>query len=172
MPRVSTAKSETPVVVNVATQNPAVSVPSAESKAELEPNWFFDRLANIPPEDWQKIYTLEIHRKEPNLPGVPGSKGFLEVYTEPVTKGQIKARFGGGKFSLVLLKNGKYVTSHTFDIEGDPIYLRGRELPPDGAGSGMESRLLNMLESNLKEMKEELRTRQANGQSDPALEKR
>src|SRR5205807_4550293 len=61
--------------------------------------------------------------------------------------------------------------SHLVDIEGDPIYTRGRELPPDSSnGTALEGRLLNMLESNLKEMKEELRKREASG-GDPAFSK-
>ncbi|TMI88349.1 MAG: hypothetical protein E6H00_13020 [Bacillati bacterium ANGP1] len=173
MPRVAAAKAqESPVTVNIASPQTAPSASPAQHNTELEPNWFFDKLAAITPEEWGKFYTLEIVRLEPKLPGVPGSKGFLDIYTEPISKAMIKSRFGGGKFSLVLLRNNKYITSHTIDIEGDPIYARGRELPPASAGTGsaLEGRLLNMLETNLKEMKEELRKREASG-GDPAFSK-
>jgi len=56
-------------------------------------------------------------------------------------------------------------------VAENPIYAGGRELPPDSAGgSGLEGRLLNMLESNLREMKQELREREEHG-GDPAFAK-
>lgn len=163
--------TETPITVNVGTQTPAAPAETAEDKAPLEPNWFFDRLAEIRPEDWARVYTLQIIRQEPKLPGLPGSKGFLDAFTEPVTQAMVKARYGGGKFRLVLLKNNKYQTSHDFDIEGDPIYQRGREAAPENAnGSALEGRLLNMMEANMRELKDELKRREATG-GDPAFEK-
>src|SRR5215469_5400591 len=125
MPRVSKIASETPVVVNVAPQSPAAAVPVADTKTELDPNWFFDKISALSADDWQRVYTLELHRMEPKLPGVPGSKGYLDVFTEPITRAFIKNKYGGGKFRLVLLKNGRYQTCQNFDIEGEPIYLRG-----------------------------------------------
>jgi len=166
-----TAASESPVQINVNAPTPAAVAETLEEKPPLEPNWFFDKLGAIPPSDWSNLYLLEIFRLEPKLPSVPGSKGFLDVFTEPVSKAQIKQRYGGGKFRLVLLKNNKYVTSHDFDIEGEPIYARGREVAPDNGSSALEGRLLDMLQTNLKEMKEELRRREANGSPDPAFQK-
>jgi hypothetical protein len=136
MPQVRRAQqSESPVVVNVGAQPAPPAHEPEQDKPELPPNWFFDKISVIGPEEWAKAYVVELHRLEPKLPGVPGSKGYLDVYTEPITLAQIKARFGGGKFRLVLMKNSKYVTSYTFDVVGDPIYARGRELPPDGHGT-------------------------------------
>lgn len=163
---------ESPVVVNVGTQ-PQETPPAPAPPEEKPENWFFDKITAIPSELWAKENILELHRLEPKLPGVPGSKGFIDVFTEPVTKTLIKSRYGGGKFRLILLKNSKYQTCHDFDIMGDPIYARGREIPPNGDGpaGNLEGRLLNMLETNLKEMKEEVRRREANGQPDTAFEK-
>lgn len=170
MPKAVAAK-ETPVVFNVATQAPPA--PPEKTNPQEEPHWFFEKINQITPDEWQKSYTLELIRLEPKVPGVPGSKGFLDVFTEPISRAEIRKKFGGGKFNLLLLKNSRFVTSHMLDIEGDPIYQRGRELPQlDGKnGAGLEGRLLNMLESNLKEMKEELREREATSGPDPALEK-
>jgi len=174
MPQVKRAgAAESPVIVNVGPQAPPAENLSEEEKPQLEPDWFFDKISAIAADEWQKTTVLELVRLSPNVPGVPGSKGFLDVFTEPVSKAQIKQRYGGGKFRLVLKRNSKYVTSHDFDIEGDPIYARGREIPPSENFGGGEvlSRLLNMMEKNTQELKEELRRREASGTSDPALEK-
>lgn len=163
-------KESPTVVVNAGAQ--VATAPQEKANPQEEPQWFFEKINAIPAEGWQREYTIELIRLEPKLPGVPGSKGFLDVFTEPISRSMIRQKFGGGKFNLILCKNNRFVTSHMVDIEGDPIYARGRELPPEGKnGTGLESRLLNMLESNLKEMKEELREREAVSGPDPALEK-
>lgn len=160
---------DSPVVVVNAPQ--ATAAPPEKTNPQEEPQWFFEKINAIPAEGWQREYTIELIRVEPKLPGVPGSKGFLDVFTEPITRAQIRQKFGGGKFNLILCKNNRYITSHMVDIAGDPIYQHGREIPPDPKNGNMESRLLNMLETNLKEMKEELREREATSGPDPALEK-
>jgi len=103
MPQVKqTRAAESPVVVNVGTQPVRAADPPAvpAEKPQLEANWFFDKLSAIASEEWAKVYVLEIHRLEPKLPGVPGSKGFLDVFTEPITKAFIKQKYGGGKSDL------------------------------------------------------------------------
>jgi len=168
--RVGTA--DAPITVTVGAQPPSAAAEVAPEKEPLQENWFFDLLADISSDEWARVYTLELRRLEPKLAAAPGTKGFLDVFTEPVTKAMIKKQYGGGKFRLLLLKNNKYKTSHDFDIEGDPIYARGREVAPDNSnGTALEGRLLNMMETNMRELKEELKRREASGTPDPAFEK-
>jgi hypothetical protein len=124
-------------VINLAPQNPETPEPEKpQEREEKEPGWFFGEMNRVPAGEWEKIYHLEIQRLEPKVPGVSGSKGYLWTFFAPVSLADIKSRWGGGKFRMDLCKNGHYFKTHNFDIEGDPIYDRSREIPPAMASNG------------------------------------
>jgi hypothetical protein len=107
-----------------------------QEREEKEPGWFFGEINKIPTNEWEKIFHLEIQRLEPKVPGVAGSKGYLWTFFAPITLADVKKRWGGGKFRLDLCKNGHYYRTHNFDIEGEPIYDRSREIPPANGNNG------------------------------------
>jgi hypothetical protein len=125
-------------VINLAPQN-SEATPESEKpveREEKEPGWFISDLMKIPATEWEKIYHLELQRLEPKVPGVAGSKGYLWTFFAPITYADVKKRWGGGKFRMDLCKNGHYFKTHNFDIEGDPIYDRSREIPPATSSNG------------------------------------
>lgn len=122
--------------INTQPQAPEQSSPKEpEEKKEKDPRWFFDEIHTFPLQDWGRVWSMELHRMEPKIPGVPGSKGYLTLFLEPITLAAIQARYGGGKFRLNLCKNGRWTRSHDFDIEGQPIYDSSRERPPAAAAA-------------------------------------
>jgi hypothetical protein len=126
-------------VINLAPQQSTETLEpeKPQEREEKEPGWFFGEMNKIPTGEWEKIYHLELQRLEPKVPGVAGSKGYLWTFFGPVTLADVKKRWGGGKFRMDLCKNGHYFKTHNFDIEGDPIYDRSREIPPaNGNGNG------------------------------------
>ncbi|MGH8864427.1 MAG: hypothetical protein ACREVZ_07250, partial [Burkholderiales bacterium] len=132
-----------------------------QPKEERPPRWFFDLIADIPKDDWGRIWHIEVHRLEPKVPGVPGSKGYLDLYLEPITMNAVQKRFGGGKFQLNLCKNGKWHNSHTFDVEGQPIYDLSRERPngqtgllPSAGGEAFAKQVIDMLRDELTRSRE------------------
>ena len=176
MPRVTEEKPQanTGVTVNVTPPaQPRKERQEADSKAEKPPRWFFDEIQEIAAGDWGKIYSLELHRMEPKVPGVPGSKGYLNMYLEPITLASVQQRYGGGKFRLNLCKNGRYWTSHDFDIEGAPIYDASRERATAApAGGSNDSSLVRILEEQYKKVIEVLeRARTDDNADSPAMTK-
>lgn len=125
-------------MINLAPQNSeAPTEPEKpQEREEKEPGWFISDLMKIPGNEWEKIYHLELQRLEPKVPGVAGSKGYLWTFFAPITYADVKKRWGGGKFRMDLCKNGHYFKTHNFDIEGDPIYDRSREIPPAATSNG------------------------------------
>jgi hypothetical protein len=124
-------------VINLApTTTEAPEPEKPQEREEKEPGWFISDLMKIPANEWEKIYHLELQRLEPKVPGVAGSKGYLWTFFAPITYADVKKRWGGGKFRMDLCKNGHYFKTHHFDIEGEPIYDRTREIPPTNGHNG------------------------------------
>jgi hypothetical protein len=123
------------IVINTQGAPPETDTKEPEPKPDRPPRWFFDEIHELPTTDWGRVWSMELHRMEPKIPGVPGSKGYLCMFLEPITLAAIQNRYGGGKFRLNLCKNGKWTKSHDFDIEGQPIYDMSRERP-NGNGAG------------------------------------
>jgi len=104
----------------------AAAQPEPEEKTPL---WFWDLVKSIPTDKWMRVFSLVGMRMEPRVPGMPGAKGYLFEIFEPINMEFFKAKYGGGKFRCILCENGKYKTTHEFDIEGKPIYDLTRENP-------------------------------------------
>jgi hypothetical protein len=139
LPRKIDTSPATPVI-NINTSAPASSPENEKPETPREekpPNWFFTELADKPAHEWGRVWSLELHRLKPDVPGVPGTKGYLRLFSEPVTLETIRSNFGGGRFRLNLCKNGRWHTSHEFEIEGQPVYDPNRERPAtNGNGNG------------------------------------
>lgn len=125
-------------VINLAPQSSETPAEpeKPQEREEKDPGWFISEMMKIPANEWEKIYHLELQRLEPKVPGVAGSKGYLWTFFGPITYADVKKRWGGGKFRMDLCKNGHYFKTHNFDIEGDPIYDRSREIPPANGSNG------------------------------------
>lgn len=134
-----TTQTQPQTVINLAPQSTETIEPEKpQEREEKEPGWFISDMMKIPTNEWEKIYHLELQRLEPKVPGVAGSKGYLWTFFAPITYADVKKRWGGGKFRMDLCKNGHYFKTHNFDIEGEPIYDRSREIPPaNGNGNGL-----------------------------------
>lgn len=170
MPRMSTPK-QPQATIQINTAPPATDLESKPEKEHEEkpPRWFFDRLAEIPTNDWGRVWSVELHRKDPAVPGVPGSKGYLALFIEPITYATIQERYGGGKYRLNLCKNGRWETSHDLDIEGAPKYDLSRENPKaaaNGNGNGnSDSKLLDMLQKQFDRMDDRISQMQTQSQT-------
>lgn len=165
------------VVINTqaAIADPPETKPEPEKQEERTPRWFFDEILSLPLQDWGRVWSMELHRQEPKIPGVPGAKGYLCMFSEPITLAAIQQRYGGGKFRLNLCKNGKWYKSHEFDIEGQPIYDMSRERPSSNSngagGSGnadFQKEFISVLREELQRSRES--TQGQNGGSDKAVE--
>ena len=174
MPRASLKNAPQQPVININTtpatppeENEPEKPEASEQKA---PRWFFDEIHSFPVEQWGKLWHMELHRMEPKIPGVPGSKGYLCMFLEPVTIEAIRQRYGGGKFRLNLCKNGRWFRSHDFDIEGQPIYDTSRERPNPNGGTGVpgadfQKEFISVLRDELQ------RSRESNQGQPPGTEK-
>lgn len=164
MPRVSATKpAPQPVTINVQPNIPPErnSEAAPPEKEPLSPTWFWELIADIPKDEWGKIYDMLLFRIDPKVPMHPGYKGYLDTFAEPISPAWVKARYGGGRFRLVLQKNGRFKTSHEFEIEGQPIYDLTRERVngqnPAAAGTGGEAfakQVIDMLREELTRSRE------------------
>ena len=175
MPRAAQRQPPGPVDIRISQPAPEPEPKVEEKSTEKPPRWFFDQIEEIPKNDWGRLWSLELYRLKPDVPGVAGSKGYLALFNEPVTLAQIKATRGGGKFRLNLCKNGRWITSHEFDIEGEPIYDLSRErpgAPPAAVAGAADNRLLEMLDTQIKRLNDEIADIRARGeQVSPASER-
>jgi hypothetical protein len=111
------------VSITTAVPEPQVDSEKSEEKKELSPTWFWDLIAGIPSDEWGKVYDVWLLRRgESKVPMAPGEKGYLDQFMQPITPAVIKQRYGGGLYRAVLNKNGRFKTSHDFEIEGPAIY--------------------------------------------------
>jgi hypothetical protein len=156
------------IVINppVTTNLPSADPPKAEDREDREPGWFISDMMKIPANEWEKIYHLELQRLEPKVPGVAGSKGYLWTFFAPITYADVKKRWGGGKFRMDLCKNGHYWKTHNFDIEGEPIYDRSRELPPAN-GNGNIASNADFQREFISVLREELQRSRESNQGQP-----
>lgn len=181
MPRIPAAAkaAPSPVTVNVGSQEPltppAPVKPAVDAEERIS-TWFWDKIApggEIRAEEWGKVYELWLQRLgDGKVPMASGEKGYLDTFTEPITLATIKSKYGGGKFQITLNKNGRWLTSHTFSIEGAPLYDYRRERPPNGApanGSGTDAALLQQFMTMFRE--EMQRNREMNNAANPAENK-
>ena len=107
--------------------------PQAAPPEEKSPTWFWDLLREIPEHEWSRVYdVLLVRMGESKVAMAPGEKGYLRMFTAPVTLEEIRQKYGGGKYRCILEKNGRYKTSHDFEIQGSPIYDATRERPSNG----------------------------------------
>jgi hypothetical protein len=144
LPRKSLESAAQPVTLNINT-TPASSAAAAEPekpqvKEEKPPHWFFAHIFELPAAEWGRVWSLELYRLKPDVPGMPGTKGYLRLFNEPITLETLRTTVGGGRFRLNLCKNGRWSTSHEFEIEGQPIYDTNRERPnTNGNGAGIST---------------------------------
>jgi hypothetical protein len=162
--RAAVAASQPAQTINISAPPPPAPPEKPEKPAEQEerpPRWFFDRLAEIPMGDWGRVWSIELHRLEPSVPGQPGSKGYLGLFNAPVSLDQIKDVYGGGKFKMNLCKHGRWETSHEFTIVGPPKYDLSRENPGAANGNGNgnghgEAKLIEIVQQQLQQLTAEL----------------
>lgn len=179
MPRASIAGKSAPATITINTggapapvETPAADATPPKPEAEQSPRAFFDRIQEFPAQDWGRVWSLELHRKEPAIPGVPGSKGFLTLFLNPTTVSEIKQRYGGGKFQLNLCKNGRWQTSYTFDVEGEPKYDMDKERPQAAAQNGNGNGDSAIVKEFITVLREELKSsREANQGAAPGSDK-
>jgi hypothetical protein len=133
LPRAKRATEPQSVQVILGANNPAENhepKPAPES-TEKPANWFWDKLAEISTESWKAgEYQVWITRLgDSRVPMAAGEKGYLDMFIEPITPATIKQKYGGGKYQAVLNRRGRAVTSHNFEIEGQPNFDARRERP-------------------------------------------
>jgi hypothetical protein len=117
---------------------------------------------------------MELYRLKPDVPGVPGTKGYLRLFSEPITLETLRTTVGGGRFRLNLCKNGRWHTSHEFEIEGQPIYDTSRERPNTNGNTAsgvasMDANLMKVLEQQNDRLYQVLTTLQGTKDENPAI---
>lgn len=167
--------AEQPIVVNVGAAVPASapSVAAIDEPAEEKPS-FWERLADIPVNDWGSRCDLWLYRLEPKVRMAAGERGYLDQLAQPITPAWIKNKYGGGKFRIIVNRDNRMYMSHEEEIVGEPIFDARREVPPNGAApaSGVspnDARVLDMLEAELQAKREELAAARASGIETPGL---
>jgi hypothetical protein len=124
MPRAAAATQELPpVVINQTVQSPA-EAPEREKKEKID---FWAYIAGLSPADWRNT-VVYVYRTKPVV-GVNQREKYLEVLSQPFTIEDLKNRFGGEEFRLIVNRNGKIVQEHTCSIEAAPKYDLSRETP-------------------------------------------
>lgn len=148
MPQVkkSPAAAAPLVSITTAAPEPQIETEKTEEKKELSPTWFWDLIAGIPSDEWGKVYDVWLLRRgESKVPMAAGEKGYLDQFMQPITPAVIKQRYGGGLYRAVLNKNGRFKTSHDFEIEGPAIYsnreMSGKNNHAPASGSGNDATL-------------------------------
>jgi hypothetical protein len=158
-------------VININTQAPTaveeLEPEKPQPAEERAPRWFFDEIHGFPLQEWGRVWSMELHRMEPKIPGVPGSKGYLCMFLEPITIEAIRQRYGGGKFRLNLCKNGKWFRSHEFDIEGQPIYDTSRERPNANGNGAAQQNTADFQKEFISVLREELQRSRESNQGQP-----
>jgi hypothetical protein len=175
LPRATADKAPAATLnINLPQQQPPEA--AAAEVEEKSPTWFWEMIHQIAADDWGKKYDLLLLREGTSkVPMAEGFKGYLETLYAPIKPDYIKQKYGGGKFKIVLEKNSRYETSHTFEIEGQPLYDLSRERPGASpaasavAGSSTDSKLLQILEGQISKLNDQLATSQAQGRENPAL---
>lgn len=171
MPRHSASKN--PPAVQVLVSNPENSQTTEakppEPREEKTPTWFWDKLAEIPLEDWKNnIYAVWVMRNgDSRVPMAAGEKGYLDMFLEPITPATIKQKYGGGKYTAVLNKRGRAETSHNFEIEGRPLYDLRREqvsAAPAAATAAQSLDSSNIVSQFVTVLREELQHARESGQ--------
>lgn len=144
--------------------------PAQEAAPVDEPEkpytWYWDLLKSIPEQKWGTVNSVLGWRLDPKVPSRPGSKGFLFEVFQAITPMWMKENYGGGKFRCILLENGRFKTTHDFDIEGAPKYDLTREQPnaaaPVASTNGDKS--TELLQQFVGVLRDELKNaREANG---------
>jgi hypothetical protein len=169
LPRTKLEPAAQPVI-NINTQAAPAEppeTPETQPKEDRPPRWFFDEIFSLPQQDWGRVWSMELHRLEPKVAGVPGSKGYLCMFLEPINLMAIQARYGGGHFRLNLCKNGKWFKSHEFDIEGQPIYDASRERPNANGNAAAASGNADFQKEFISVLREELQRSRESTQGTP-----
>lgn len=146
------------VSITTAVPEPQIDPEKNEEKKELSPTWFWDLIAGIPSDEWGKVYDVWLLRRgESKVPMAPGEKGYLDQFMQPITPAVIKQRYGGGLYRAVLNKNGRFKTSHDFEIEGPAIYSsremsgKNSHAPVNGSGNDATLQVLQQFRELLRD---------------------
>jgi hypothetical protein len=159
-----------PVNITVTAPEATVDAESTKEKPELSPTWFWDKINAIPAAEWGTQYHLLLLRRgQSKVSMAPGEKGFLDQFVQPVDLVTIRQKYGGGFYSIVLNKNHRFVTSHNFEIEGQPIYDLGRERPGSTLGSNGHGDS-TLTQQFISVLREELQKSREAGQASPATD--
>jgi hypothetical protein len=135
MPRKAASAVASAASPEVTTTIRMPNAPAAVPAAETEKPFFWERVAALPIEKFEKEIEIWIYRLEPKVRMAPGERGYLDIVTQPISPSYIKKRWGGGRYRIMVLQNSKILYSTEEEIEGDPIYDKRRELAPDGGAA-------------------------------------
>jgi len=113
--------------VAVAPEPPARPLTRREElREELRDFEFWEKLQATPPEDWEHITAYlnpyDDRYKDDNRPWNKPPKGasYLEIYTQPFTIQDVKERFGGGAYWVMVNYDNRNCYSGKFRIKGPP----------------------------------------------------
>lgn len=173
MPQVKKAQpAPSPVSISIASPEPAAESETPKEKIERSPTWFWDKINDIPTDEWGKIYHLLLLRRgQSKVAMAPGEKGFLDQFMAPIDLVSIRQKYGGGYYTIVLNKNSHYVTSHDFEIEGNPNYDLRRERPattPANGGGDLAQQVISVLREELQKSREA--NQSPNGVTDASID--
>lgn len=111
-----------------------------ETKLETAPKPktdFFTQLRELSPQDWTR-HMVYLYRTKP-LVGMKVKEKYLDVFAQPFTIEEVKAKYGGEEFKVMLTRDGKMTATEEFAIEAPPKYDMIRENPMGGNGQAPSS---------------------------------
>jgi hypothetical protein len=108
-------------------------VPEAEPPAPEERPDVFTYMRSLKPAEWDN-HIGYLYRLEPSA-ALPGLGGYLCKFTNPIDVEEIKAKYGGRKFKIMLSRGQTLLYRAEFIIEAPPKLDSTREAAPNGNGS-------------------------------------
>lgn len=126
MPRAAAAMPETPTITINQTVQPKEETPPEKEKTKGRPElWTY--MASLSPADWRR-HVAYLYRTRP-IVGINQREKYLAVLSEPFTIEDVKHKYGGEEFRVMLIRDGKPMGDYVFGIEAAPKYDLSREVP-------------------------------------------
>lgn len=123
MPKASPVVEKPSVVIN---QNVTSPEPTEEREKRQKIN-FWEYISSLSPSDWKR-HVVYLYRTRP-IVGQKQSEKYLDKYTSKFTIEDIKNRFGGEEFRVMLLRDDKAILTEDFAVEAAPKFDMAREIP-------------------------------------------
>lgn len=140
MPRATTAPQTAPIVIQ---QTIPATEPEKKQRKEKPDVWTY--MKSLSPQDWRH-HIAYVYRVRPNV-GNKQAEKYLDKFSQAFTIDDIKERFGGETFRIMLNRDGEAYITEEFSIEAAPKFDMAREIPAtDAAQTALVRDLVDRLD--------------------------